>query len=164
MSVAEQDDERQARAPRRHRLTPQAADRMLGQMEERAAKAHDETLTCAVTTGRRALAEWQGLAGRLRELEAEYEQVARSESRAFTRLKDALDLLDKFVEPPRMTSASMRPGRTPGNPLAGSADAIGDAVPDSPPSPQRAAGRADRGRLAGGGRGRGSPPAASGGL
>jgi DNA-binding SARP family transcriptional activator len=110
MSVAEQDDERQARASRRHRLTPQAADRTLGQMEERAAKAHDETLSCAVTTGRRALAEWQGLAGRLRELEAEYEQAARSESRALTRLKDALDLLDKFVEPPRMTSASMRPG------------------------------------------------------
>jgi DNA-binding SARP family transcriptional activator len=101
MSVAEQDDERQARASRRHRLTPQAADRTLGQMEQRAAKAHDETLTCAVTTGRRALAEWQRLADRLRELEAEYEQVARSESRALTRLKGALDLLDKFVEPPQ---------------------------------------------------------------
>ena len=110
MSVAGQDDERQARASQRHQLTLQAADRTLGQMEERAAKAHDETLTCAVTTGRRALAEWQALAGRRRELEAEYEQVAHSESRALTRLTDALDLLDKFVEPPRMTSASMRPG------------------------------------------------------
>jgi DNA-binding SARP family transcriptional activator len=110
MSVAEQDDERQVRASQRHQLTLQAADRTLGQMEEHAAKVHDETLTCAVTTGRRALAEWQGLAGRLRELEAEYEQMARSESRALTRLTDALDLLDKFVEPQRMTSSSMRPG------------------------------------------------------
>lgn len=110
MSVAEQDNERQAPAFRRRQLTPQAADRTLAQMEERAAKAHDETLTCAVTTGRRALAEWQGLAGRLRELEAEYEQVARSESRALTRLTDALDLLDKFVEPPRLRSAPMRQG------------------------------------------------------
>ena len=110
MSGAGQDHKRQARDPGCSRLTPQAAARALGQIAERAAKAHDETLTCAVITGRMALAEWQGLAGRLRELEVEYEGLARSECRALTRLKDALDLLDKFVEPSRRTSSPLRPG------------------------------------------------------
>jgi len=61
------------RAPsaERGRLTLQAVISTLGQMEARAAKASDETLTSAVTTGRRALAEWQELADRLRELEGE---------------------------------------------------------------------------------------------
>ena len=110
MPVAEHDDERQTRASRRDRLTPQAVSRTLGQLEERAAKAHDETLTCAVTTGRRALAEWQRLAGRLREFEAEYEQLARRESRALSRLTAALELLNKLAEPPRLPPAPIRPG------------------------------------------------------
>ncbi len=48
--------------PARDRITPQAIDRMLGQLAERAAAASDETLTSAVITGRKALAEWQDLA------------------------------------------------------------------------------------------------------
>ena len=82
------------------RITPQAADRKLSQMEERAAEAGDQTLTSAVITGRRALAEWQGLAGRLRDLEGEYECLALGESRALARLQGVLELLDTFVEPP----------------------------------------------------------------
>lgn len=117
MSAVDEDHTRQAQAAGRDRLTPQAVVRTLGQMEERAAKASDETLTSAVTTGRIALAEWQELAGRLGELEAEYERLALSESRALTRLRDALDLLDKFVEPSRVTSTPVRPGRLiPGGP------------------------------------------------
>ena len=81
------------------RITPQAADRKLSQMEERAATAGDQTLTSAVITGRRALAEWQGLAG-LRDLEGEYECLALGESRALARLQGVLELLDTFVEPP----------------------------------------------------------------
>jgi DNA-binding SARP family transcriptional activator len=91
--------------PARDRITPRAVDRKLGQMEERAAEASDETLTSAVITGRRALAEWEDLAGRLRTLEGEYERLALSESRALARLQDVLDLLDKFVEPPRSAQA-----------------------------------------------------------
>lgn len=106
------------RAPsaERGRLTLQAVISTLGQMEARAAKASDETLTSAVTTGRRALAEWQELADRLRELEGEYERLALSESRALARLRDILDLLDKFAQPSRLAPARPgRPGRdTPG--------------------------------------------------
>ena len=107
MSMAGQDHERQTRVPG---LNPQAVIRALGEMAERAAKAHDETLASAVATGRIALAEWQELAGRRRELQVDYERLAWSESRALTRLTDALDLLDKFVEPPGRTSAPVRPG------------------------------------------------------
>jgi DNA-binding winged helix-turn-helix (wHTH) protein len=81
----------------RERLTPQAVVRRLGQLEARAAQTSDETLTSAVATGRRALAEWQDLAERRRELEDEYERLAESESRAKARLRDVLDLLDKFT-------------------------------------------------------------------
>ena len=87
------------------RITPQAVDRMLSQMEERAAEASDQTLSSAVITGRQALAEWQDLAGRLRDLEGEYERVAESESRAMARLQDVLELLDKFVAPSRLAAA-----------------------------------------------------------
>ena len=59
---------------------------MLSQMEQRAAEASDQTLSSAVITGRRALAEWQDLAGRLRDLEGEHERLAESESRAMARL------------------------------------------------------------------------------
>jgi DNA-binding SARP family transcriptional activator len=79
------------------RLTPQEVDRKLGQLEARAAQASDETLSSAVATGRRALAEWQDLAERRRELEGEYERLAEGESRALARLRDVLDLLDRFT-------------------------------------------------------------------
>jgi DNA-binding SARP family transcriptional activator len=88
---------------------------MLGEMEARAAQAGDETLISAVTTGRRAFAEWQKLAGRLRQLEMEYERLALSESRALARLRDVLDLLDKFLEQPGSSLESARAGGlTPG--------------------------------------------------
>ena len=85
---------------------------MLGQLAERAAGDSDETLASAVLTGRRALAEWQDLADALRKLEAEYERLTLSESRALARLQHVLDLLDKFVEPSRSASAAIRPGET----------------------------------------------------
>jgi len=88
----------------------QAVLSTLSRLEACAAKASDETLTSAVTTGRRALAEWQELVGRLRELEGEYERLALSESRALARLRDVLDLLDKFTEPSRPVSAPGRAG------------------------------------------------------
>jgi DNA-binding SARP family transcriptional activator len=91
-------------------FTPQAIDRMLGQLEQRAAGASDETLASAVSTGRRALTEWQDLTGRLRNLEGEYERLALSESRALARLQHVLDLLDKLVEPSREASTPIRPG------------------------------------------------------
>ena len=98
------------------RITPQAVDRMLTQMEQRAAETSDQTLSSAVTTGRRALTEWQDLAVRLRDLEVEYERVAESESRAKARLRDVLELLDKFASPSRPAaapagSAQPTPGR-----------------------------------------------------
>ena len=78
---------------------------MLSQMEQHAAEASDQTLSSAVSTGRRALAEWQDLAGRLRDLEGEYERLAESESRAMARLQDVLELLDKFVAPSGLAAA-----------------------------------------------------------
>ncbi len=90
---------------------PRAVDRTFRQLERRAAKSDDETLTSAVITGRKALAEWQNQAGRLRELETEYERLALSESRALARLRSVLDLLDKFVEPSLLPSAPNRPGQ-----------------------------------------------------
>ncbi len=96
--------------PAPDRFTPQAVDRMLGQLEARAAEASDQTLTSAVVTGRRALAEWQDLAGRLRDLEAECERLARCESKALARMHYVLDLLDKFVEPSGSVSAPIRSG------------------------------------------------------
>ena len=96
--------------PASDRFTPQAVEHMLGQLEARAAEASDETLTSAVVTGRRALAEWQDLAGRLRDLNGEYERLAQCESRALSRLECVLDLLDKFVEPSELAPAPIRPG------------------------------------------------------
>ncbi len=96
--------------PASDRFTPQAVEHMLGQLEARAAEASDETLTSAVVTGRRALAEWQDLAGRLRDLEGEYERLAQCESRALARLQYVLDLLDKFVEPSELAPAPIRSG------------------------------------------------------
>ncbi len=98
--------------PARDRITPQAIDRMLGQLAERAAAASDETLTSAVITGRKALAEWQDLAGRLRSLEGECARLALSASRAQARLQDVLDLLDKFAKPSRLAAAPARSGQT----------------------------------------------------
>ncbi len=110
MAAADLDPGRETPSAERGRLTPRAVISRLSQLEARAAKASDETLTSAVTTGRRALAEWQELAGRLRELEGAYERLALSESRALARLRDVLDLLEKFTEPSRLASAPGRPG------------------------------------------------------
>ena len=96
--------------PARDRFTPQAVDRMLGQLEARAAGAGDETLTSAVATARMALVEWQDLAGQLRKLEGEYERLAQGESKALARLRGVLDLLDKFAGPSPSGSAPVRPG------------------------------------------------------
>jgi len=93
------------------RITPQAVDRVLSQMEQHAEQVSDQTLSSAVITGRRALAEWQDLSGRLHDIEREHERLALSESRALARLHDVLDLLDKFVEPPRLASAPVRSAR-----------------------------------------------------
>jgi DNA-binding SARP family transcriptional activator len=92
------------------RLTPQAVDRILSQLDQRAAEAGDQTLSSAVITGRRALAEWEDLAGRLRDLEGEYQRLSLSESRALARLQEVLDLLEKFVEPSRL-ARSYQPAR-----------------------------------------------------
>lgn len=98
MSAADENREPEARALGRHRFTPQAVVRFLSRIEARAAQAGDETLMSAVTVGRRALAEWQKLAERLRDLEREYQGQASLESRARTRLRDVLDLLDRLVD------------------------------------------------------------------
>ena len=111
--------------PPRVRFTPQAVDRTLRQLEARAAKASDETLTSAVITGRKALTEWQTLAGQLRQLEDEYERLALSESRALARLQDVLDLLDKIAEPSRLASPRNRSGQPPS----------GGLIPSPRPSP-----------------------------
>jgi DNA-binding SARP family transcriptional activator len=108
-------------SPAPDRITPQAADRILSQMAEYAAEASDETLSSAVITGRRALAEWEDLAGRLRDLKSEYEGLALSESQALGRLENVLDLLEKFIQPRRSDPARVRSvqsapaglGRTP---------------------------------------------------
>lgn len=92
-----------------HRFTPQAIVRILSRVEARAARAGDETLMCAVVVGRRALADWQEGAGRLRELEGEYQGQVCLESRARARLRDVLDLLDKLVESPRSNSQRSQP-------------------------------------------------------
>jgi DNA-binding SARP family transcriptional activator len=60
--------------------------------------------------GRRALAEWQKLADRLRELEREYQGQASLESRARTRLRDVLDLLDRLVDQPDPSPLAIEPG------------------------------------------------------
>jgi hypothetical protein len=94
--------------PAPDQFTPRAVERRLGQLEARAAKASDETLTSAVITGRRALAERQDLADRLRDLEGEHERLAQCESRALARLQYVLDLPDKFAEPAGPVSATVR--------------------------------------------------------
>lgn len=99
MSAAGEDHGRQTRDPGRDRSSVNAVIRTLGQLETRATKAGDETLASAVATGRMALAQWQELAGRLRELEGEYERLARRESKALARPRDVLDLLDRFAAP-----------------------------------------------------------------
>jgi DNA-binding SARP family transcriptional activator len=94
----------------RHRFTPQTVVRNLGRIEARAAQAGDETLMTAVTVARQALAEWQKLADRLRELEEEHQGQACLESRARTRLRDVLDLLDKLIEQSESSSPPAQPG------------------------------------------------------
>jgi DNA-binding SARP family transcriptional activator len=110
MSAWRQESGRPARDPGCGQFTPQAVIRTLGQLEGRAAKASDDTLASAVSTGRMALAEWQDLSGRLRELEGQYERLAQCEAKALARLQDILDLLDRFAEP-RPASAPARPDR-----------------------------------------------------
>jgi DNA-binding SARP family transcriptional activator len=110
MAVARDNHEPEPLDLARHRFTPQAVVRILSRIEARAARAGDETLMSAVVVGRRALAEWQKLADRLGELEGEYHGQASLESRARTRLRDVLDLIDKLVEPPKSTSRPTRPG------------------------------------------------------
>jgi DNA-binding SARP family transcriptional activator len=110
MAVADENHEPDPLGLGRHRFTPQAIVRILSRIESRAAQAGDETLMSAVVVGRRALAEWQKLADRLRELEGEYQGQASLESRARTRLRDVLDLLDKLGEPPRPNSQPTQSG------------------------------------------------------
>jgi DNA-binding SARP family transcriptional activator len=83
--------------------------RSLGLIEDRAAQAGDGTLMSAVKVGRQALADWQELADRLRESEAEYEGLASLESRARMRLRNVLDLLDK-LEQSESSSLPTQPG------------------------------------------------------
>ena len=146
MAPADLDQGREAPSAEHGRLTPQAVISSLSQMEARAAKASDETLTSAVTTGRRALAEWQELAGRLHELEGEYERLALSESRAMGRLRDILELLAPPHPgrlPPDVLAVSMLGSfelmidGAAGRPLAGAASPVADAVPGRPPSSPR---------------------------
>lgn len=99
MSAAHVDPGRAVPSAEREPPTPQVALRTLSQMEALAVQASDATLTSAVATGRRALAEWQALADQLSELKAEYGRLALSESRALSRLRDVLDLLDRFTGP-----------------------------------------------------------------
>jgi DNA-binding SARP family transcriptional activator len=109
--VADQDHESQVRGSGRHAFTPQAVVRSLGSIEARAARTGDETLMSAVKVGHQALADWEKLAGRLRELELEYQEHACLESRARMRLRDVLDLLDKLVAQPEPSSLQTEPGR-----------------------------------------------------
>jgi DNA-binding SARP family transcriptional activator len=121
MSAANEDHGPEARALGRHRFTPQAVLRVLGRIEARAAQAGDETLMSAVTVGRRALAEWQKLAERLRELEREYQGQASLELRARTRLRDVLDLLDRLVDQSEPSAAlAAEPGGLTLSPHRGS--------------------------------------------
>lgn len=118
MAMAGENHEPEPLGLGRHRFTPQAVVRILGRIEARATQAGDETLVSAVVVGRRALAEWQKLADRLRELEGEYRGQASLESRARARLRDVLDLLDKLVEPPKAISSqpAQHGGLTPDGP------------------------------------------------
>ena len=109
-AVRDRDHEPDAAGSGRHRFTPQAVVRILDQLEPRAAQAGDETLMSAIAVGRRALAEWQQVTGRLHELEEEYQRQAVLESRARTRLRDVLDLLDKLVTQPESTSPPTQAG------------------------------------------------------
>jgi DNA-binding SARP family transcriptional activator len=109
MSAADEHNEAAPQVLERHRFT-QAALRVLGRIEARAAQAGDETLMSAVSLGRRALAEWQKLAERLRELEREYQGQASLERRAMTRLRDILDLLERLVDQPEPSSPSAESG------------------------------------------------------
>ncbi len=64
----------------------------------------------AVKVGRQALADWQKLAGKLRQLELEYEGQVSLESRARMRLRDVLDLLDKLAGQAEPSSLPTQPG------------------------------------------------------
>jgi DNA-binding SARP family transcriptional activator len=110
VSVGDRDYESQARGSGRHPFTPQAVARSLGLIEARAAGAGDETLMSAVKVGRQALADWEKLAGRLRELDLEYQGQACLESKARMRMGDVLDLLDKLVGQPESSSLPTQPG------------------------------------------------------
>jgi LuxR family transcriptional regulator, maltose regulon positive regulatory protein len=110
VSVADRDHESEVRGLGCHRFALQAVVRSLGSIEARAAQAGDGTLMSAVKVGRQALADWQKLADRLRELEAEYQGLASLESRARMRLRDVLDLLDK-LEQSESSSLPSQPGQ-----------------------------------------------------
>ncbi len=117
MAVADKKHEPELLGLGRHLFTPQTVVRILSRVEARAAQAGDETLMSAVVVGRRALAEWQKFADRLRELEGEYQGQASLESKARTRLRDVLDLLDKLVDPAKSNSQPTQPvGLTPEGP------------------------------------------------
>jgi DNA-binding SARP family transcriptional activator len=102
----------QGLASGRHRFTPQAVARMLGQIEARAVAAGDTTVIGVVEIARRALAEWQGPADRLGELEQEYQRLAELETNARERLRDILDLVDKLASQPTFGSAPPDAGRS----------------------------------------------------
>jgi DNA-binding SARP family transcriptional activator len=126
MPTAGEDGNHHPRGQGRHRLNPQTIARALEQLEARGTQAGDETLISAVTTARRALAEWQELAGRLQALEEEYERLAFIDSRALARLQDVLELLDKFTGQPRPTAMSARPGgQIPGAPNLSASPRLG---------------------------------------
>jgi DNA-binding SARP family transcriptional activator len=108
--AADRDNEPEAQGLERHRFTQHAVVRSLGLIEARASQAGDETLTCAVAAGRQALADWEKLADRLRDLEGEYERQSALESRARMRVRDVLDLLSKLVEQSESTSLPPQSG------------------------------------------------------
>jgi DNA-binding SARP family transcriptional activator len=110
MAAANEKHEQDPLGLGRHRFTPQAIVRILGRVEARAVQAGDETLLSAVLVARSALAEWQKGAQRLREMEGEYQGLVGLESRARTRLRDVLDLLDKLAEPAKSNSLRSQPG------------------------------------------------------
>jgi DNA-binding SARP family transcriptional activator len=122
VSAADQGNEPEAQGLGHHRFATQTVVRSLGLIEARAARAGDETLMSAVKMGHQALADWQKLADRLNEMEAECQGQASLESRARLRLRDVLDLIDKLVgqaqssSPPAGASDLTPGGQAPGGP------------------------------------------------